>query len=179
MIIQIRGTSGSGKSTVVREVMSKLGGWEPQYVDGRRKPLYYFRESNGKRGIVLGHYDTACGGCDTIGAAPRVFSLTQELEYDYLISEGLLLGEDSKWSLQMDNLRVVFLTTPLEECLSRIVNRRKEKGNEKPLNPHNTTRRVFPINRAREKLSEAGVLCRRASSTQASDIIVRWINAID
>src|SRR5580658_4523105 len=39
--IQVRGTSGSGKSTVMRSIMKKLGEWQPIFTDGRKKPLAY------------------------------------------------------------------------------------------------------------------------------------------
>ena len=79
MIIQIRGTSGSGKSTAMRRVIDGLE-WQSEYRPGRKKPLY-MRSLNAQcRVVVLGHYDSLCGGCDTIGSARAVYELTQELK---------------------------------------------------------------------------------------------------
>lgn len=175
MIVQIRGTSGSGKSTAMREIMRGLGEWEPVYSSGRKKPLYYRRPE----AVVLGHYESPCGGCDTIGSARQVYDLAATLQVvnsgRAILCEGLLLSEDVKWSKQMPGLRVVFITTPVEECIERIKARRADAGNDRPLNESNTRNRVAVIERARIKLMEAGVECRRASSAQASRIVLRWL----
>ena len=173
MIIQIRSTSGSGKSTVMREVMEKVEGvWGPKYAAGRKKPLWY---RNGLV-VVLGHYESPCGGCDTIGSARQVFDLIQDVGgARVILCEGLLLSEDTKWAIQLNNLRALFLITSLEVCLKRIIDRRLAVGNNKPLNPSNTSRRVAVIDRARVKLTNAGIRCCRASQKQAPAIILRWI----
>lgn len=179
MIIQIRGTSGSGKSTVMRRVKDEIGGmWQPFYREGRKQPLYYGNLMNARL-LILGHYESPCGGCDTIGSARQVFELTTELlEREpgrIILQEGLLLSEDTKWSSQMPDLRVLFLTTPLETCLKQIEGRRRAARNEKPLNPANTSNRVAVIERARVKLDESGVFCQRCPSEQAPSIVLRWI----
>ena len=173
MIIQIRGTSGSGKTTVMRQVMKEFQ-WTPHYQEGRKKPLWY--KSN--HGVyLLGHYESACGGCDTIGSARQVYNLIQEQipRGVTIICEGLLLSEDTKWSRQLPDLRVVFLTTSLGGCLERIMMRRKKAGNDKPLNPTNTTNRVKVIERARLKLESEGVLCCQALSVKAPQLILKWL----
>lgn len=75
VIIQVRGTSGSGKTTAVRKVMAELGEWEPGFVEGRKRPLFYKRE----RVAVLGHYEVPCGGGDTIGSVPEIFAAIKKL----------------------------------------------------------------------------------------------------
>lgn len=181
LIIQIRGTSGSGKSWVMRKVMENLGPWTPYFHPGRQKPHYY---GNG-RAIVLGHYESPCGGCDTIGSAAQVYQLTKAMTADFpdriVIEEGLLLSEDTKWAKQHledgQELRVVFLNTKLDDCVRQITSRRAEAGNEKPLNITNTANRVAVIDRARVKLKEAGVTCRRAPANQAVRIVTDWVQA--
>lgn len=172
MIIQIRGTSGSGKSTVVRRILNYFGSWSFQYIKGRKKPLFY-THSNGL--VILGHYESPCGGCDTIGSARAIYDLIQRLQAPRVLCEGLLLSEDVKWSSQLDNLRALFLTTPVEVCLARIRVRRLAAGNNKPLSEKNTRNRVAIIERARVKLLAAGILCQRCSQRQAAKIILRWI----
>lgn len=170
MIIQIRGTSGSGKSTVMRCILESLE-WKSVYKKGRKQPLYYTSGSI----AVLGHYESPCGGCDTIGSAKAVFDLVQELDYPIVLCEGLLLSEDVKWSIQLEDLRVVYLTTPLEQCIRQIEGRRREAGNQKPLNTENTSRRVAVIERSRIKLLERGVKCLRLSANQAPRVILKWL----
>jgi cytidylate kinase len=173
MIIQIRGTSGSGKTTVMREVMKQFQ-WNPRIVKGRKKPLWY--QAKQMDLAILGHYEeSACGGCDTVGSARQVYELIQTLNMDVILCEGLLLSEDVKWARQMMDLRVIFLTTPLETCLERVAKRRETAGNDKPLNPANTTNRVATIERARVKLVELGVVCRRCTTEQASKLVLEWV----
>lgn len=182
MIIQIRGTSGSGKSTVMQTVMRAFPvgctRWEPKMVEGRKRPLYYRRGNV----IVLGHYEIACGGCDTIGSVPQVFAELAKLPPDKtVLCEGLLLSEDVIWSVKAnaDNVvKCLFLTTPVAECLRRVDARQKEAGRT-PTDPARVVRklskRVETIERARKRLVQAGVECRRCTSEQAPGIVLGWL----
>jgi hypothetical protein len=184
VIIQVRGTSGSGKTTVMNRLMMLLGPYQPIHKDGRKKPLYYrFRST--PYPLVLGHYESPCGGCDTIGSARAVYDLIADLRKDDptgdrppILCEGLLLSEDVKWTTALaewEEVRCVFLTTPLDTCLAQIGERRKAAGNESDVNPLNTTNRVATIARARTKLDAAGVTCVRASARQAPYLIRTWL----
>lgn len=195
MIVQTRGTSGSGKSTAMRSVMGLMGDWQAVHHDGRKQPLYYRSCSDWPRTFVLGHYESACGGCDTIGSARAVYDLIKELTgresegvhvtddvgapRPVVLCEGLLLSEDVKWTTKLKeeghDVRVIFLTTPQEQCLDQVRSRRKEAGNNKPLNEANTVNRIPVIERARRRLDEAGVSVRRASARQVPDIILTWL----
>ncbi len=177
-VIQIRGTSGSGKSTVMKNVMN-AGEWNAVYTPGRKRPLYYKSvAADWPSTVVLGHYDTPCGGCDTIGSARAVYDLIQKIEgAAVILCEGLLLSEDVKWSSQLPDLKVIYLLTPLEQCLRQIEGRRKAAGNDKPLNPHNTSNRIGVIERSRLKLLEKGIECRRFRANQATEVILRWVGS--
>ena len=179
MIIQVRGTSGSGKTWVMKSLLERLKPFKGVLVEGRKKPLFYV---NSTSVAILGHYEAACGGCDNIGSAAAVAELIQNLregvypeKAGVIICEGLLLSEDSKWTSQMDDVRVIYLVTPVETCIEQILKRRAEAGNDKPLNEHNTRNRVAVIERSRTKLLEKGIICRRCTSKQAPDIILQWI----
>lgn len=153
--------------------------WIPWHRAGRKRPLYY---SLAPRHLiyVLGHYESPCGGCDTIGSARAVYDLTTSLHTsdNSILCEGLLLSEDAKWSMRLaTHLRVIYLATSIEECLSRVDTRRRSNGNNKPLDPANTVNRVSVIERSRVKLEGAGVVCRGASVGQAVNLILRWLNA--
>lgn len=178
MIIQIRGTSGSGKTTVMRAVMKNYV-WTPIYEDGAKKPTYYL--SSDRSLVITGHYETVSGGCDRVGGASAVYALTQKLRTELgdspiILQEGLLLSEDTKWSMLLPDLRIVYLTTTPNDCLERVKGRRVSLGITKPLSENNTLGRVKTIERSRIKLSAAGVMCRRASSEQAPRIILGWIS---
>lgn len=175
MIIQIRGTSGSGKSTVMRKVMEHFT-LQPVHRPPRKKPLYY--KDDNHHLVVVGHYESPCGGGDTIGSARQVAELIQELVlWKHVLAEGLLLSEDVKWTEKMRDVRVVFLHVGVEQCLANIRKRRAATGNEKELNEKNTRGRVPTIERARVKLIAAGIPCYRLTSAQAVKQIVKWIKS--
>ena len=188
MIIQIRGTSGSGKTTAMRAVMAFFQGWQPHMVEGRRKPLWYTTQAHGRTLVVLGHYEIDCGGCDTIGSAPDVYEVCRQAIGMYgprivVLSEGLLWGEDVKWSLDLVKqgypVRPFFLTTTLEECLRRVELRqdgREPKDKERVV--RKLTRRITTIESARRRLVAAGVECRRCSSSQAPRLVLNVIRSL-
>ena len=183
-LIQIRGTSGSGKTWVTRELLKRLGPFEPQYIEKRKRPLFY---SNRQDVVILGHYESACGGCDNVGSAAKVYDLVNELKGKTLygnkrtfICEGLLLSEDSKWTKQLNSefkLTVYYLVTDIELCISQIIKRRVEAGNLEPLNESNTRNRVGVIERSRQKLIDSEITCIRCSAKQAPNFILETIYA--
>ena len=89
MIVNPRGTSGAGKTELVRRIIAGYG-WgrggqvEPVSTPGRERPMFYrLRHPLGGRPLVLlGHYEATCGGCDTIrardGGLDEVFRLATE-----------------------------------------------------------------------------------------------------
>lgn len=181
MIIQVRGTGGSGKTWVIRQVLDRLRKEktvEEVYVDGRRKPLYY------KTGAVyiLGHYEAACGGCDNVGSSVDVYNLTKQILDDdpeaLILCEGLLLGEDVVWTSKLPDVQVYYLNTPFDRCIQQIESRRKASNRaQKPLNTEKVKTRGRSIERSRGRLEALGVYCRGASPKQAVRLIRKQINA--
>lgn len=169
MIIQIRGTSGSGKSTIVRRIMERYPVREP-WREGRRKQPwgYHLRRESGRELYVPGHYEIECGGMDTLPrlseALPQVLT-EHELGGRDVLMEGLLASEDVKqltslgWASSdlSEKLVVIHLTTPIDECLAAIRERRARRGNSNPLSEKNTRARVATIERACARLRAAGV----------------------
>jgi len=174
MIIQIRGTNGSGKTWVMKHIMFRLGNSYPQYLPKRKQPLWY-RFSNNV--AVLGGYESVCGGCDNIGSAAQCYKeiVTLDSMGFLVVCEGLLLSEDVKWSSQLPELRVIYLTTPMPTCVSQTKMRREASGNFNPLNETKINSRADSIERSRIRLLEVGVHCVRCSSSQASSIVINWI----
>jgi hypothetical protein len=151
------------------------------YRDGRKRPLWYVADGAYGRGAVLGHYEADCGGCDTVGSARAVYELIQSLPdgLNWIVSEGLLLSEDVKWTTELAktyDVRVAFLVTPITQCLEWVAARRVRAGNAKPFDPSNTVNRVGTIDRARVKLTDAGVTCRRCSPNQAPQVDPRLVD---
>lgn len=167
----------------MRTVINLLGGHpkvlKPFYVEGRKKPLYY---SDGKVSVI-GHYESPCGGVDTISGYNTLMNLVRErADVGHVLMEGLLLSEDSKQTiLHLRNrpLRVLYLNTPLETCIERIKGRRAARGNEKPLNETNTRNRYGVILRTRARLEAAEIICQTVTCDQAPKLIMQWLNRED
>ncbi len=78
MIINPRGSGGSGKTELVRRTLADYG-WDgsvevvPLRREGRERPIgYRLRHPQGGRPlVVLGHYARTSGGCDTLPAASK------------------------------------------------------------------------------------------------------------
>lgn len=159
-VIQLRGTGGSGKSTVVRRVMSHFDDMAPIYEEGRRRPIAYFSAKGSL--FVPGHYETPCGGCDTITKPDRVYELvTEAAQKDYnVLFEGIIIQDDTLRCVAISkhyDVTVIELNTPLRDCLAGIQARRDERGDTKALNTKNTTDRALRVIRGCQKLKESGV----------------------
>jgi len=168
MIFNIRGTSGSGKSYLVRKIMELYSQQEPHFIEGRKRPMYYTLKPSPLQDpqvelAIMGHYETACGGCDTIKLMDDVDRYVRELSSKgyHVIFEGVIFSTEYPRTARMiqDGLpiEIINLVTPIEECLAGVNSRRLAKNPEaQPVDPGNTTRRVGIINRCNDRLVEAG-----------------------
>lgn len=140
-IFDIRGTHGSGKSWLVHKLLETYGDC-PQY-DGSKligHDLTHIPVS------IVGPYNRVCGGCDAIKdpneVGERVTSFARRARV--VVFEGILVAHTFKrYSELADRLEkqgheyvFLFLNTPEDECIRRVEERRKTKGNEKPLNTY-------------------------------------------
>jgi AAA domain len=147
IIINPRGTSGSGKTELVRRILAHYG-WQrtagPEaegglaaiYREGRTRPLGYRLEhpSGGPPLAVMGDYEVTSGGCDTIravdGGLEEIMRRAAEhaaAGHDVLI-EGQLLSSEHERSAELarsHDLHVLRLTTPPEQCARNLVSRRR------------------------------------------------------
>lgn len=201
MILNIRGTSGSGKTHLVRELMAAMAGVTPIPGDSQIGGLatHYPKNKNSKAigyagaytypdkiahhvGIV-GRYETACGGCDTIKTQDEICDRVRAFATrGDVIFEGLLVsvlyeryaklceelsatrrrveaGQEKVLGRPSDLLPpfiFAFLDTPEELCVERVKARRIAAGNETPLNEANTRDKWSICQRVAEKLTEAG-----------------------
>lgn len=184
MIINVRGTSGSGKSTIVRKVMEKYANRTPIKTPKKRKPIGYYLEGHDADPaatlVVFGHYETECGGCDTIsgrGMRDLIDSMVRkchELGHDVLY-EGLILGGE-RWrtvKLAKEGLPVLVinLTTDIEECLRCVQKRREARGTKTPLNPRNTILKKKEVDHASKTCAENGVDVQELNRDDALEIV--------
>lgn len=165
-IVNLRGTSGAGKSTVVHTLL-KMYPHEVVERFGARgdRPLVYRVEANTWGPLfIFGPYKTQCGGCDAIMGYQDVLPplLKKYAEKGDILFEGLLIsggygsvGRALK-SREDAGHRVIFalLDTPLETCLARVQARRAARGVTEPLNPKNTEQKYRAAHMSQKKIAE-------------------------
>lgn len=178
MIVNVRGTSGAGKSTLVRAIMSYYPTKMAHFIEKRKQPIGYTLHKEGSKPLyVPGHYETACGGCDTIKTLDQIFGYVRQAHEDKMnvMFEGMLLCSDYKrisaLAQETGETVVISLATPVDECCDNIRKRRAAKGNEKELNEKNTRTRFDYEQKQIVKLKEAGVDLRLLSYAEALDTV--------
>ena len=179
MIINIRGTNGSGKTHLVRDLL----GEDPffpvdlaQYPSPTKKnpDRVKWVEGWGHPGgfLAIGSYERGCGGMDTI---PN-FALQQNAIWrahtwegmagdppKHVLCEGVLcstvFGSWYDFFNQFDRSEVLiaYLDTPLELCLKRIRERQKASGRaEREINTDLVANKMRTIQSTRKKFGRAG-----------------------
>lgn len=139
-VFDIRGTHGSGKSTVVHTLLKSHDNL-PILENGIHLG-YHIPELDL---AVLGKYQTACGGCDGIKTADEVVRRVRLFagEYKNVVLEGILVSHTfdryNRLAMELSDYGYIFcfLDTPLEVCINRVRSRRVKSGNTKELNPSN------------------------------------------
>jgi protein gp37/energy-coupling factor transporter ATP-binding protein EcfA2 len=183
LIINIRGTSGAGKTTLARKLMALYSQREPQFIAGRKRPAGFLLSGPGLRPLfVLGDYgEAACGGAYTVADRDQAFDLlTQARDAGHdVLWEGVIYSDEVARTVALcadrPNL-IVQLNTPLDICLARVQERRAARGDTRPLNPDNTERRINVIVHARERLTAAGIRVERLSAEEALTVIKQRLN---
>jgi hypothetical protein len=157
MIVNLRGTHGSGKSTAVKRIIERFGA-QPCRFGKKERPEAYVMQTPFGRLYVAGPYHTPCGGCDAIQPYSRIWPMVESLaESGHVLFEGALvsgsygsIGEASE--RYGDEFVFAFMDTPLEECLRRIKARRQARGDNRTLDPTNTISKYKGVARVRERL---------------------------
>lgn len=127
--LNVRGTNGCGKTSLVRNLIESDSGAEEIFVNGLKKPAFVYTPKHNV--LVVGSYRNKCGGCDTLVKEQIVKLVTLAwITTANIVFEGVLVS-DSKlpyWHLMRDlsaNIQrrtygFVYLELPVETCLSRI-----------------------------------------------------------
>jgi hypothetical protein len=150
MIVNLRGTSGAGKSTIVRNLMARYDHREAVHEPGRKQPIGYicyppeYNPNKINPLYVVGHYETPCGGGDTIPSLGEVYTYVWNaaIQGRDVIYEGLIIQSDirrcGELHAQGQKLLVIGLSTPLEDCVAGVRARREARGDTKPFDPAKT-----------------------------------------
>jgi ABC-type multidrug transport system ATPase subunit len=175
MIINVRGTHGSGKSTLVRRVMEHYKYREPIMLEGRRQPIGYVCRDKKTPHLctnvlfVAGHYESAGGGCDNIPKVDLMFRMIRryaKLGY-HVIYEGILAQHSTDNALRLHRkykFRVIVMDTPLKKAIRGVRKRRRQRGNTKPFDPKNVIKEQRSVHNAVRRLSEHGLHVRSFTS---------------
>lgn len=142
MIVIVYGTHGSGKSTIVYELMRRYPHWAEGVVEkGRTKGRAQNQVIQTCAGLlcVAGQYPDPLinSGCDTIKPYSAIWGVVEHLLTvgDHVLIEGGIMGDyygaiGKASETYGDNVVFAPLDTPVEECMRRINLRRAAKGME-------------------------------------------------
>jgi hypothetical protein len=165
MILDIRGTNGSGKSYIPHNILQNF---DYEFVlDTEGDHLGYYVPW--LKLAIVGRYDSVCGGCDRIYSPGEVCDTVRALAevYPNVMLEGLLVshtfGRYDVLRQEFDDYRFLFLDTPEAICKERVIARRVEKGNHEPYDPKNMVKDWHQCRRVAEKF-------------QAVDANVWWLD---
>ena len=160
LLVSLRGTHGSGKSHLVRQLLERYDA-QPTDVDKKGRPNNYVMTlSNGDKLFVVGSYVNACGGCDGIQPYSLIWPRVAKFaELGHVLFEGALVSSSygnigRSMESYGDRAVFAFLDTPLQVCLDRIQQRRLAKGNIKPLDPKNTIGKMNSCNGTISKIRD-------------------------
>lgn len=159
-IVNLRGTHGSGKSTVAQRILAKYPHTEYNPMGARRPQGYLVNLPGNKTLAIAGPYATACGGCDAVQPYATVWPLVERLagEADHVLFEGALIsttyGSIGAASEDYgDDIVFAFMDTPLATCVDRVNQRRAARGVAALEDITNVESKWWTITRLRDKLT--------------------------
>jgi gluconate kinase len=183
VIVNIRGTNGSGKSTIARTFLQRRPYTEVFGALGLKRPEAYMVRLPSCFLYVIGPYQTATGGVDAMPLSSD--DLVKMLERYYrrctsntpghLLFEGVVIstyfgavGEFLAYHRR--DAKVVYLDTPLETCLASISKRSGDEAKTK-----NVEAKIKAIQGTKTRLENSGVETVVLSRDGAYDEINRWL----
>lgn len=203
--IQIHGTSGAGKTTLMRRIMDDAAETEADlpipyivhsWTDKKTQKLktktfqlgcYYVLSALHAQTpfLVAGSYSATCGGLDSLSAPGIADTFYPELKKiadagHTILMEGLIqmsMGRALDLVASGYEVKAFFLSTPLDECLRRIDERRAAAGKGPLENHENTVTKFNDKPRIMKKLQEGGVSCNSVSCDEAFDAIMEMLRA--
>jgi len=176
MIIDIRGTNGSGKSHPIHEILRTHPNvlWELQTPPGIDEKVD-FTVVDELNLAIIGSYKTQCGGADGVTKQDAITYALRHLYpmYKTVIVEGSIVASVySRWEALArelnDDYWFWFLDTPVQQCIDSVLARRKATGNLKPFDPDKT---LIPRHEAIERLKGRLVQAGRRVANLSRDTI--------
>jgi hypothetical protein len=178
LVINIRGSNGSGKSNIMFRLMDKFGATELK----NEKGIWAYQVQFEPEFYVLGAYSTLTGGCDVIPTMRKISKGVQELALKgNVIFEGILVSVVSQhWialAKSMPNAHFIFarLDTSKKRCIEQMVHRRKKEGYEGTYDPSHMLLKYKAVKAAQSRLEHAGMDTRSLSHSKPIHQIVNWL----
>ena len=163
-IVKLHGCSGAGKTTVARALMASAVEITQVTKEGGKKPEAYVCTLPDCLDpvIVLGSYESNCGGMDTVSSAAEAMELVKYYHSSgHILHEGLLqstyygaMGKDSEQ--YGEDYIYAFLDTPIITCLDRVTRRRDVMKSKNKFDPQLTIDKYNTIERLRLKCIDGG-----------------------
>lgn len=199
MIINIRGTNGSGKTHLARQLI----GSDAQTIDLVEYPSPTKKEPNRTRFVegwgtpgeylAIGSYKQGCGGMDTIPSFElQQAAVLRASDWDgfgvipapqTIVCEGVLASTVAgSWlsffsGFNKREVLIAYLDTPLELCLERIRARQiAAKGETREIKTDLVENKIKAINATRKRFDDAGIRTVTLRFDRALDDLMEAIN---
>ena len=174
IILNIRGGSGSGKSTDVRQLMDHVGIAERLTRNGK---TWAYRLYGGI--FVFGEYESRYGGAENLRFAEIKEAVWSLASQGHVVFEGLLWSSGFKSSDELargcaQHTIFALLDTPYELCIQRRAIRRRAP-NGLDTNTAKLRQRFRDVIRAHEHLREVGHDTRLLPHNKALATILSWL----
>lgn len=166
-VISVRGTHGSGKSTLVRRVLGLYGeAARPVLIYGRTRPIAYrcAETETLLPCFVPGHYETPTGGCDTVSDIATIFDLVKTAADGgvLVVFEGIVAQHSASRLIELSRLhsvRVLVLSTPSEDCVAAVRDRRAARGADvMEFDPKNVLKEYKSVLSSTKRLRSEGLV---------------------
>jgi cytidylate kinase len=133
IIVNIRGCSGAGKTTLARALMERHGPAIPIERSGMKRYEGYQLPAAIR---VVGDYRRVCGGAEGMKDEEIERVVRDYAASGSVVFEGLFITENvSRWrnlAIDLGNVVFAFLQPPVEVCIQRVEARRQARGTTKP-----------------------------------------------
>jgi len=164
-ILSVRGTFGSGKTTAVREFMTRYPTTELRNSAG--KIMGYKCDASAalvqQPIFIVGKYDNVCGGTDSIKTQDEIAERIHKAHArGHVLFEGALVSASGLAGAVTQSIHptgcdvYAFLNTPEELCIERVKGRRAAAGNAKPFDPVNLVDKFKSVVNCYRNLKAAG-----------------------
>lgn len=182
IVVNPRGTSGAGKTVLIKSLIEKLGVNHRLVRKGTHKIRGYVLKNDT---YVMGNYEIICGGADTIKTQDEVCEKVRKAadRYKTVLFEGVLVSDVFGRYLNLSKSlypRSIYiwgiLDTPLDVCIERVLARRKLKGNDKVFDPKkHTIPRFEKVQRGMKNAIREGQLVVLLDHKKADEQMLRII----